>query len=209
MRYFFAIAAVFVAVLLVFIVLKILPLLTAKPTIKKDYMAEYNKVTKPFDYDPNKNAAPYYKKTFDAFVEMPDTIEDCWQAWPTDLNDTELKIVEDWVASNRDAVSYVNQAAQKPYLWIERQCVDNDMFNFEISELPKLRELVWCISLQAKLSAIHGQPDSALNQLIELHKIGLHYSGPTSLVEQLVLSARWLSGQLLRSWIEKNYRQRL
>ena len=40
-----------------------------KPTV--DYVAEYNKITRPANYDPNNDAAGDYQKALDAYVKMP------------------------------------------------------------------------------------------------------------------------------------------
>jgi hypothetical protein len=168
------------------LLLKILPLLTAKPTISVDYLAEYNKVTKPLDYDPNQNAAPYYDKAFEAFIEFPEAVEELRQAWPGDMNETELNTLKNWLSSNSEALAHLKQAAQQPYCWIERKSTGNEIFNIEIPEISNIRNVVWCLCSQAKLHALEGKVEQAFEQVIELYKMGSHYSGPITLVEQLV-----------------------
>ena len=91
--------------MLVFLILKILPLLTAKPTIKVNYLAEYNKVTKPANYDPNQNAAPYYRKAFEILTDLPEVIKDNWKDWPADMDNERLNVLKPWLASNSQAFS--------------------------------------------------------------------------------------------------------
>jgi hypothetical protein len=55
-----------VGFLFVLVILKIAFVLTAKPKITVDYIAEYNRITRPANYDPNNNAAQYYQKALDA-----------------------------------------------------------------------------------------------------------------------------------------------
>ena len=76
MKYFLIILAVFILPLLALFSLKVLPFLTAKPAVKINYVAQYNRITKPPDYDPNENAAPYYEKAFELLVDMPNDIKD-------------------------------------------------------------------------------------------------------------------------------------
>ena len=54
-----------IGLLLALLILKIVLFLTAKPKVTVDYVAEYNKIARPQNYDPNDNAAPYYQKAFD------------------------------------------------------------------------------------------------------------------------------------------------
>lgn len=189
MKYFLIILLLIVVSLLVFFFLKVLPLLIAEPSIKVNYVAEYNKITRPANYNPNENAAPYYEKAFEAFVEMPEAIKDNWKDWPADMDDAKLNVLKSWLASNSQAFSYLKQATQKPFCWIERHGTDNAIFNIELPEMSKLRTAAWCLSLRAKLNALQGQIELAFTQVIELHKMGLHYAGPVTLVEQLVGTA--------------------
>lgn len=177
---------ILILLLLLFLLLKILPLLIAKPTISVDHLAEYNKATKPADYDPNQNAAPYYDKAFEAFIELPDAIEELRQAWPGEMNESELNTLKTWLSSNTEVLAHLKQAAQQPYCWIERNSTDNEIFNIEITEIPNIRNVVWCLCSQAKLYALEGKVEQAFEQVIELYKMGSHYSGPITLVEQLV-----------------------
>ncbi len=186
MTYLLIIFIILILPLLTILLFKILPFLTAKPTISADYLTEYNTITKPSNYDPNENAAPYYQKAFEALVDIPEDIKEFAQAWPGDMNEVELNVRQTWLSSNSDSLRYLKEASQKPYCWIQRQSADNAIFNIEVFELSKLRGATWCLSLQAKLSAYQGSVDQAFDHVLDLHKIGSHCSGPVTLVEQLV-----------------------
>jgi len=67
--------------MLILLIIKGILLWTAKPKVTVDYVAEYNKVTQPQNYDPNKNAANDYQKAFDSFIEMPGVIR--WAISPS------------------------------------------------------------------------------------------------------------------------------
>ena len=162
------------------------PLLIAKPNIKTDYVAEYNRITKPVNYDPNENAAPYYDKAFELLEDRSDSIKDLSTTKLADINEIELEILSNWLLSNSQAIDYLRQAAQKPYYWVQRYGQDDSLFSIEIPEISKLRTAAWALSLQAKLNALQGQDELAFTQIIELHQMGLHCSGPVTLVEQLV-----------------------
>ena len=186
MAYLLIIFVVLILTPLILLLLKILPLLTAKPTISVDYIAEYNKLTKPPNYNSNDNAAPYYQKALEALVDIPEDIKEFVQAWPGDMNETELNVLQTWLSSNSDSLRYLKEASRKPYCWFQRQSADKAIFDIEPFELSKLRGAIWCFSLEAKLSAYQGNIDRAFDHVLDLHKIGMHYSGPVTLVEQLV-----------------------
>lgn len=189
MRYALIVFFILIVIMLVFLILKILPFLTAEPTIKIDYVAEYNKITHPDNYTPNENAAPYYQKAFEALVEIPEAIKENLKAWPGDLDDPQLNALKTWLASNARSIDYLQQAVKRPFCWIERHGTDNAIFNIELPELSKVRTAAWGLSLQAKLNALQKQEELAFAQILELHQMGLHYAGPVTLVEQLVGTA--------------------
>lgn len=190
MKYALIAISVLVSLFLVFFFAKILPLLIAKPTIKVDYVAEYNKITKPQNYDPDNNAAPLYQKAFETLTEMPEEIKDKLKAWrPVDLNDTELKVVKNWVNENAITLGYLKQAADKPYYWLKRHSQGDDLFNIEMPKWSNFRTSIYLINLQAKSMACEANIESALKNTLDSHKIGLHMSGPVTLVEQLIGAA--------------------
>ena len=119
---------VVIGLLLALLILKIAFFLTAKPKVTVDYVAEYNKITRPANYDPNDNAAPYYQKALDVFVKVPYERGGMERYlaltgiyWPADLDNSERAYLESWLASNSQALEYFKIAANKPYYWLEKQ----------------------------------------------------------------------------------------
>jgi hypothetical protein len=155
-------------------------LLTAKPKITVDYVAEYNRITRPENYDPNDNAAPYYQKAFDAFVEMPDVLWSLYIDWPADYNSDEQALLENWLTSNAPAFEYFKEAVNKPYYWVERKSEEDDSVDYII--LPDeigLRELTKALGWDAKLKAAKGQFQLAFENILECYKAGSHKCRPT------------------------------
>lgn len=186
--------ALFAGLLGIILLVKILIALTAKPTVKVDYLTEWNRITRPSNYDPNQNAAPYYEKAFETLIELPEEIEDKWRFWPADMNETELRLAENWRESNLEAFDWLRKAVEKPYYWVERQAEDNAMFNIEIIELEKYRKCCHGSCFYSRLLANEDEIESALLVALDIHKMGVHYSGPLTLVEQLVgLAVRHLA----------------
>jgi hypothetical protein len=176
-----------IGLVLVLFVLKIVSLLTAKPKITVDYVAEYNRITRPENYDPNENAAPYYRKAFDAFVEIPShNLRDPRKELPADFNETEQKLLKEWLASNSQAFEYFKIAAAKPYYWLERYTEgDNSIINITFPERTPLHHLTEALMWNAKLSAFKGQPQAAFENIIDCYRAARQkYRTPSCLMEQ-------------------------
>ncbi len=181
---------VVIGFLLALLILKIVLFLTAKPKITVDYAAEYNKTTRPKNYDPNDNAAPYYQKAFDAFVDMPDELWSPYiDCWPTDFNDIEQDLLEEWLISNTPAFEYLREALSKPYYWAyfwmagksEKDKTVDGMMVFDFVKLYKLtKAFIW----DAKLKATKGQFQSAFENIIGCYKAGKHKCRPNLLLTE-------------------------
>jgi len=161
-------------------------LLRAKPTIKFDCLSAYNELTRPKNYNPAENAAFDYEAVCDSFREIPEEIKDFERAWPGDLNETELGILEDWFDANSQTLKHLNQAAQKPYCWFEKTWADASQESIDFPELSNLRKSVLMSLCYSKWIAYNGNLEQAFASIIGVHTIGIHYAGPKSLIEQLV-----------------------
>jgi len=177
-----------IGLLLALLILKIVLFLSAKPKITVDYVAEYNKITRPQNYDPNENAAPYYQKAFDAFVDMPDELRKPYIYWPADFNDIEQALLEKWLISNTLAFEYFGEALNKPYYWIKRTVeTDNYLTNNYIGgirslDLAQLRKLTETLIWDAKLKATKGKFQSAFEDILDCYKAGKHKCQPNLLL---------------------------
>jgi len=171
--------------LLVLLTIKIVLFLTAKPKITVDYVAEYNKITRPANYDPNDNAAHYYQKAFDAFVEMPEELRKPYINWPADFNSTEQTLLEKWLASNSQTFEYFREAVNKPYYWIKRTPVETDNYlennyigNILCHDVIQLRYLAKALGWDAKLKATKGEFKVAFEDILDCYKAGNHKCDP-------------------------------
>jgi len=168
---------------LVLLILKVVLFLTAKPKVTVNYVAEYNRITRPTDYDPNNNAAPYYQKAFDAFVDMPDGLRNPYINWPADFNSAEQTLLEEWLASNSQAFEYFRIATNKPYYWLERQArKDNNMLTIMLPELAPFHELTEALIWDAKVKAMKGQFQTAFENILSCYKACSHKCRPSLLV---------------------------
>lgn len=194
-----AIASTAMILMVVFLLVKIIPLVATSPIISVDYLTEYNKVTKPTGYDPNENAAPYYKKAFESLVNQSDyTQELWWDVWPADMNEAELNVLSNWLIANSEALGYLKRAAQKPYYWVEKYSEDNSLEKaIDFSALAKFRQSIDCLDLDTRLKASRGQIEVALENVIDIQKISGHLYNSKVLMEELM--ARAFTGHLCRT----------
>jgi hypothetical protein len=178
------IGSLIVLLLIIVIVLSLTP--AGTPQSNVDYIAEYNRINKPVDFDPNDNAAPYFDKAFAIMAESPNEITKLYKLWPGDLNDYQLQAVRKWVESNRQTIDYLQQAAQKPYYWKPVNDYNAPLIDQDMNDLKKFRNAVYLLRLDAKLKARQGQIEPALQESIDIYKTGEFLTGPKFLIEQLV-----------------------
>jgi len=177
-----------IGLLLALLSLKIVLFLTAKPKIKVDYVAEYNRITRPTNCDSNDNAAPHYQQALDTFIQMPENLRVPFVDWPTDYNDVYQRMLKEWLASNSQSFEYFRIAAHRPYYWLERQASeDNNMFSIMTPELAPLRQLIEAVIWEAKLDVCKGQFQDAFEKILDCYRAGLQKCRtPSFLMEQLV-----------------------
>jgi len=177
-------------VIVAILVVKAVLFFTAKPKVIVNYVAEYNRITRPVNYDPNDNAATYYQKAFDAFVELPKELQEVPYiiGWVTDFNNTERTLLEKWLVSNTLAFYYFKIAANKPYYWLERHAgKDNNMMSMNLHESFLLRQLIYALTWDAKLAASKGRLETAFENIIDCYKAGRQKClTPSLLTEQKV-----------------------
>lgn len=180
---------IILALVLVLCVLKLFLLLTARPTISVDYAAEFNRIFRPADYDPNQNAAVYYQKAFDEFVPMPDIINNLWKTRSADMNDYDIELVENWINSNTQTLDYLDQALQKPYYWVRTKPGGNGLTSVDFSHLAKFRRLAYCLKYRSKVMSARGQFAEALETVMILKNMSAHLSQSKVLVAQVLATA--------------------
>lgn len=110
--------AVISIVIILCVTIHFIPNTKGRIKVKINYVPKYNEISKPADYDPNDNAAPYYQKAFDLIAVIPDSIKDLSKKWPGDMNDVELEKAEDLTKSNSQIIEFLTEGSQKPYYWV-------------------------------------------------------------------------------------------
>jgi hypothetical protein len=181
----FKIFLLFTCILILLFILKVVLVFTAKPTIKVDYVAELNRISKPADYDPNDNAAPFYEKAFELAVEMPPDINTAdLRIWPENLDEDKRTQIIDWLNSNTQALQYVERGSQKLYYYKEYKAAN--ISAIYRPELNKARQLTYTICSRVLLNASEGNFEQSFSDIITCYRFGMHFRGKKTILEQLV-----------------------
>ncbi|MHC4648052.1 MAG: hypothetical protein ACYTBJ_21540 [Planctomycetota bacterium] len=201
------VALIILGLVLALLALKIVFILTAKPTITVDYVAEWNRISKPADYDPNQNAAFDYQKAIDALVQMPDEISHTEISWPDDMNDALLDTLEKWLSESAPALAHLKRGSQKSYCWMQDSYPDNSLAKRKPGlQLWGIRELAQLICWHAKFEAAKGRIDQAAEGLIAGYRFTSHFVGTKPTICQLVGIS--LSGMVMRDAFVILYHQK-
>lgn len=191
---------IILAVFLIFAV-KITVTILSKPKVTTDYVAKLNQLTKPASYDPQENAAPYYQKAFDLFVETPETFDhtDIYTLispysihWPGELDPNSVKMLEEWLAENQPAFEQIKLATEKPYYWIERKLQENEETTFQLKypELYAMRNITEAMLWDAVIKAYSGNDEAAFEDILTCYKMGMHKSNASLLIMEQLLGQR-------------------
>ncbi len=192
---------IIVGLVLAVIIVKAVLFITAKPKVTVDYVAEYNAITFPANYDPNENAATYYQKASDAFVAMPRELGEAGTRWLGDFNDSELAAFQKWSASNSQAFEQFKIGANKPYCWWQRQTTRYGMDELRFHEKYPPGPLVIALLWKTQEDAVEGQTQAAFENILDCYRAGRQQCRtPCLLTEQesgLSLKGRTMSAALV------------
>jgi len=157
-------------------------------TTKINYVTELNKLGIAGRPESD-NAAPYYEKSIEFYLERPGALEQSKWWRPKELPAQEQALLRKWVQDNNRALEQLQLGSQKPYYWFKYtgQRLQADMSQLSTIRQLALRKLAWALEARALLQAEDGNITSALNDIATLYTIGAQMSeGPKPLVEKLV-----------------------
>ncbi|MBP7053674.1 MAG: hypothetical protein KBE65_21910 [Phycisphaerae bacterium] len=158
-----------------YVAVRIVLLVTGRPTISVNYAAQYNQRLRPADLDPNDNAAPGYRA---AFALLPDATEDIWAVgalWRYEPNSIVYKTVESWVASCDEAMQILRQAAERRAFWDPVSTVDFfDPVSMEGLGLRDFRTAAICLRFKAQSLALQGDVAGAMDCIVTVCRMARH-----------------------------------
>ncbi len=157
-----------------------------RPRVTVNYVEEFNRISRPADFDPNENAAPYFEKAYSLMSEMPAKMRELQKVWPGDMNESDSNTVSTWVRSNSELLAMLRQGLEKRYYWVELQAPSNDLMRAGLAHMRQFRTAGHLLCAEAKMLAQNGQAGAALEQLCGVYRMGTFLAGPKLLIEQLV-----------------------
>lgn len=152
-----------------------------KINIKVNYVAKLNELAKASRPE-ELNAAPFYKKAFELAVRQPKKLD--YKAWPDDLTAEQREALQTWVRQSSKALTQLKKGTQKPHYWPEYR--GTSMMGIVLPELWKARALAIAFCSRAKLNAAKGNFKQAFSDLLVCYRFGTHFTGPKTLIEQIV-----------------------
>ena len=105
--------------LLTLLILKIAVFWTAKPRVTVDYVAEYNRMTRPQDFDPNDNADEFYKESGKAYISPSASARYVRNKEINDLNETDKVSLKEWIAQNARCLKFIEEGNKKRFFWVK------------------------------------------------------------------------------------------
>ncbi|MFC1739758.1 hypothetical protein ACFL1G_12040, partial [Planctomycetota bacterium] len=155
-----------------------------KIEVKVDYIAKLNEVVQA-DCPNNLNAAPFYEKAFENFIELPSQLSRSeLRDWPEELPSGKQLQLQSWVKANNDSFEQIKYGTEKPCYWREYQ--GSSMWDIALPSLAKARGLAYAFCLRAKLNSKQADFSQAFSDVLVCYQFGAHLRGPKLLVEQLV-----------------------
>jgi len=121
-----------------------------------------------------------------ALVSTPLLVAIEGKDWIGELNEQGLSAMQQWIASNTEALEYFMQASEKPYCWWHRRAKDNIVIAALMPELNSIRKLSQLTYWHTQLKAYEGDTEAAIEDILACYRAGMHFKGPRSLIEQIV-----------------------
>ncbi|MGD2095837.1 MAG: ankyrin repeat domain-containing protein [Phycisphaerales bacterium] len=149
------------------------------------------------------NAAPYYLRATELFVEMPDELKRARWTWPDELSADQQDLLQQWIQNNNEALEQLRLGSQKKYCWFNY--TGRTLHGTEMPYLAGWRDLAKVLRARAMQRAQAGDVTGAVDDIISLYKVGAHITdGPKFIIEKLVgMSIKTLSVKSVFNLLDK------
>ena len=164
------------------------------PTIRVDYLAEINRLSRPA-VPAAENAWDEYKKAIDLYVRCADEsvvlgrVYSVPQTKWAELSPAQQWSIEDWISKNEAALAHFAAGSRKQHCWVEYEISEPSISLLGL-QIPALLNLGWlgrATIWRAEIRAAAGRWDDALDCYLMIVRVGKHWQRPGgSLIEQLV-----------------------
>ncbi|MCP4614752.1 MAG: TlpA family protein disulfide reductase [Planctomycetes bacterium] len=129
------------------------------------------------------NAAPYYQKAIELYVNEPDELNGKTRNLPDELSAREQTLLRKWVQDNSRALEQLQLGSNKPYCWFTKKGPTLDVN----PHLQEIVELAFVLQARTFLQPENTNINSIIADLITLYKFGTHISsGPYLSEEKMV-----------------------
>ncbi len=175
-----------ILIVLVLVVVKGIVFFSAGPKVTVNYLAEYNKLSRPEGFDPNDNADPLYKKAGAVYVPPSGLAAEARHKDYEDINDADKDALREWLTGNNQCIQYLKEGSQRKFFWAEENENNDAMLSAENLGPPDIMQLTRLLEQRASLAAMDGRFEDALTSLLECWKIADHYTDPKLLLQHQV-----------------------
>ncbi len=175
-----------IAAMIILFVLYVAWFFSGQPLITTNYIAEVNKLVHP-SADDSMNAAPIYNKAIETLVDVND-VKDILGLNFADANDEQKNLVRQWLAKNEEPLALVTKGSKLPYCWqlYESKDPEQSIMSVFLPYLAPSRDIAYALCWRAWLNAQSSDFDSAFHDIDTCYRLGRHYKGEKTLIEQLV-----------------------
>lgn len=221
MRKIFAYLLVIPMAILVFLLVVWIVLFSGKPKVTVNYIAEYNKISRPDGFDPNDNADEFYKEAGKAYVSPSTSAIDARNKEIQDINETDKASLREWIGQNSRCLKYLEEGNKKKFFWAKEDESRDEILSIKNLGPENMYLIVHLLEQKARLAAMDGDFEDSLESLIEWWKICQHYSNRKTLWPQsemrtksqvlktasMILDHFTLDANNLRLWQDKWQRE--
>jgi hypothetical protein len=184
-----------VGVLIICFILYTIWFITGKPTVRIDYLAELNRMTKP-QISNEDNAWPHYERAIELFVKPGDKLLEipAFQDWKGSayrsfeaLSEQERQEIGKWTRQNEAAWQQFTAGSLKTYCYRGYTKGKNEpLLAVVLPHLATLRDLLTVGIFHSRMQIAQGQTTQALDDCLAVVRAGSHWQGWGTVVEQLV-----------------------
>ncbi len=197
-----------VGVLILCFILYVVWFFSGKPVVTVDYVAELNRIVRPVT-DESLNAATFYTEAASRYEKLSEDNKEIFELLSKKANEVtpeQKQLIEKWLIDNEETLELVITGTQKPYNWLEYNNKNNEdagMMGILLPHLAEFRRLAYSLRWRAWHNAEQGRYEDAFDDIKSCYRLGRHFKGDKTLIEQLVgIAIEAMAVQTLRAILD-------